>query len=36
VNQRLFSLCTMRRGLVVRQHEFLDRADAFDAAGLSE
>jgi ketosteroid isomerase-like protein len=35
-NQPLFSLCTLRRGLVVRQDEFLDRAEALEAAYLSE
>jgi uncharacterized protein len=36
VNQRLFSVCTLRRGLVVRQDEFLDRSEALEAIGLSE
>ena len=36
VHQKLFSLCTLRRGLVVRQYEFLDRAEALEAAGLSD
>jgi hypothetical protein len=32
----LFSVATLRRGLVVRQRDFLDRAQALEAAGLSE
>ena len=36
VHQKLFSLCTLRRGLVVRQYEFLDRAEALEAAGVAE
>jgi uncharacterized protein len=36
INQQLFSLLTLRQGLVVRQHEFLDRAEALEAAGLND
>jgi hypothetical protein len=32
----LFQLFTLREGLVVRQDDFQDRAEAFKAAGLSE
>ena len=34
--QQLFSLMTTRRGLVVRQDDFQNRAEALEAAGLSE
>jgi len=33
VSQTLFQLYTMRRGLVIRQEDFLDRAEALEAAG---
>jgi ketosteroid isomerase-like protein len=36
VNQKLFQLFTYRRGLIVRQNDFSDRARALEAAGLSE
>jgi hypothetical protein len=36
ISQQGFQLATMRRGLVVRQDDFLDRAKALKAAGLSE
>jgi ketosteroid isomerase-like protein len=36
MNQKLFQLFTYRRGLIVRQDDFLDRAQALEAAGLSE
>jgi ketosteroid isomerase-like protein len=36
VNQQLFQLFTIRRGLIVRQEDFSDRARALEAAGLSE
>ena len=32
----LFQLITVRRGLVVRQQDFVDRAEALEAAGLRE
>jgi ketosteroid isomerase-like protein len=35
-SQPLFQLFTFRRGLVVRQDDFVDRAKALEAAGLSE
>jgi hypothetical protein len=35
-SQAVFQLFTLRRGLVVRQDEFLDHAAALKAAGLSE
>jgi ketosteroid isomerase-like protein len=35
-NQQLFQLFTYRRGLIVRQDDFQDRAQALEAAGLSE
>jgi ketosteroid isomerase-like protein len=35
IDQQLFSLCTLRHGLVVRQDEFLDRAEALEAARLT-
>jgi hypothetical protein len=36
ISQRGFQLSTIRRGLVVRQDDFLDRQKALEAAGLSE
>ena len=36
VNKPVFQLFTLRRGLVVRQEDFADRADALEAAGLEE
>jgi ketosteroid isomerase-like protein len=36
MNQKLFQLFTYRRGLIVRQDDFSDRAQALEAAGLSE
>jgi ketosteroid isomerase-like protein len=36
VSQRLFLLFTLRRGLVVREHDFQDRGEAVQAAGLAE
>jgi ketosteroid isomerase-like protein len=36
ISQPLFQLFTLRRGLVVRQDDFQDRAEAFKAVGLSE
>jgi ketosteroid isomerase-like protein len=36
ISQPLFQLFTVRRGLAHRQHDFLDRAEALEAAGLSE
>jgi ketosteroid isomerase-like protein len=36
VNQKLFQLFTFRRGLIVRQVDFSDRAQGLEAAGLSE
>jgi ketosteroid isomerase-like protein len=35
VDQRLFQVITLRRGLVVEQNEFADRGQALEAAGLS-
>lgn len=35
VNQKLFQLFTVRRGMIVRQNDFSDRAQALEAAGLS-
>jgi ketosteroid isomerase-like protein len=35
-SQQLFSLITTRRGLVVRQDDFRDRAEALEAVGVSE
>jgi ketosteroid isomerase-like protein len=35
VNQQLFQVMTLRRGLIVRQVDFEDRAQALEAAGLS-
>jgi ketosteroid isomerase-like protein len=36
VSEPVFQLFTFRRGLVIRQEDFLDRADALEAVGLSE
>ena len=36
VSERVFQLFTFRRGLVIRQEDFLDRSQALEAAGLSE
>ena len=36
VNQQLFQLMTFRGGLIVRQDDFQDRAQALEAVGLSE
>jgi ketosteroid isomerase-like protein len=36
VSQHVFQLFTLRRGLVVRQDDFLDRAKALEAMGLRE
>jgi hypothetical protein len=36
ISQPHFQLFTLRRGLVVRQDDFQDRAEALEAAGLSE
>ena len=36
VSQHVFQLFTLRKGLVVRQEDFLDRSAALEAAGLSE
>jgi ketosteroid isomerase-like protein len=36
VSQPLFQVFTMRRGLIVRQDDFQDRAEALAAVGLSE
>jgi ketosteroid isomerase-like protein len=36
IDQRLFQVITLRRGLVVEQNEFADRGQALEAAGLSE
>src|SRR4051795_9877805 len=35
IDQQLFQLMTFRRGLIVRQVDFEDRAQALEAAGLS-
>ena len=34
VGQSVFQLFTFRRGLVIRQEDFLDRSQALDAAGV--
>jgi ketosteroid isomerase-like protein len=34
VSQRVFSVYTFRRGLVVKQEDFGDRGEALEAAGL--
>ena len=36
VGEPVFQLFTLRRGLVVRQDDFLDRSQALEAVGLSE
>jgi ketosteroid isomerase-like protein len=36
VSHQVFQLFTFRRGLVIRQEDFLDRSKALEAAGLSE
>jgi ketosteroid isomerase-like protein len=36
IDETLFQLCRLRRGLVVWQQDFTDRAEALEAAGLSE
>ena len=36
VSEPVFQLFTLRRGLVVRQDDFLDRSKALEAVGLSE
>src|SRR3954451_16961658 len=36
IDETLFQLCRLRGGLVVWQKDFSDRAEALDAAGLSE
>jgi ketosteroid isomerase-like protein len=36
VSQTLFQLYTIRRGLVIRQEDFLDRAEALRSAGLRD
>jgi SnoaL-like domain len=36
VSTQVFQLYTLRRGLVVRQEDFLDRTEALEAAGLRE
>ena len=36
INQQLFQLMTLRRGVIARQVDFQDRAQALEAAGLSE
>jgi ketosteroid isomerase-like protein len=36
VNKHLFQLFTLRRGLVVREDDFVDRAKALETLGLSE
>ncbi len=36
INQQNFQLMTFRRGLIIRQVDFQDRAQALEAAGLSE
>ena len=36
VSQPLFQVFTVRRGLIVRQDDFQDRAEALEAVGLSE
>jgi ketosteroid isomerase-like protein len=36
VREPVFQLFTLRRGLVVRQEDFLDRSQALEAAGLQE
>jgi ketosteroid isomerase-like protein len=36
IGDRLHQVMTLRRGLVVREHDFFDRAEALEAAGLAE
>ena len=36
VSEQVFQLFTFRRGLVIRQEDFLNRSKALEAAGLSE
>jgi ketosteroid isomerase-like protein len=36
VSESVFQLFTLRRGLVLRQDDFLDRSEALEAAGLEE
>ena len=36
VNQLMFQVYTLRRGLVVKQEDFADRGEALEAAGLRE
>jgi ketosteroid isomerase-like protein len=36
VEQRLYTVCGIRDGKIARIHDFLDRKDALEAAGLSE
>ena len=36
VDETLFQLCRLRNGLVIWQRDFTDRAEALEAAGLSE
>jgi ketosteroid isomerase-like protein len=36
VTESVFQLFTLRRGLVLRQEDFLDRSEAFEAAGLRD
>jgi hypothetical protein len=36
VSERVFQLFKFRRGLVVRQEDFLDRSEALEAARLQE
>jgi hypothetical protein len=36
VSEPVFQLFKLRRGLVVRQEDFLDRSKALEAAGLRE
>lgn len=36
VGDRIYQVITLRRWLVVREHDFLDRAEALEAAGVGE
>jgi ketosteroid isomerase-like protein len=36
VSERVFQLFTLRRGMVIRQEDFLDRSNALEVAGLRE
>ncbi len=36
MSERVFQLYTIRQGLSVSQRDFVDRAEAFEAAGLRE